>query len=275
MLKRLLKYDLKSIFKYWWIGAITTVGAAILGGFCINILESERSVPQSLEYFVGMMLVIVVLCFVAFAIMSEILMFVRFYKNLFTDEGYLTFTLPVKRSEILNSKLIMSIFTMFVTCAVLVADIIIMLFIGYGNYIFTAEFWQEISIIINEILEATGIYAGVYILEIIALSILLAVFSNLFLFCCITFAAVITKKARIITAIGIYYGASSVFSFVMQMFYIFGIAGLTNWFSDLPQGAVNPVISVIALTIIVFFGMLCGLMYTLQYWMLDRKLNLS
>lgn len=275
MLKKLLKYDLKSIFKYWWIGAITTVGAAILGGFCINMLESERSVPQSMEYLIGMMLVIVFICFVAFVIMSEILVFVRFYKNLFTDEGYLTFTLPVKRSEILNSKLIMSVFTMFVTCAVIVADIIIMLLIGIGNYIFTAEFWREIGIIINEILEATGIYAGVYILEIIALIILSVVFSNLFLFCCITFAAVITKKARIITAIGIYYGVSSVISFVMQVFYIFGIAGLTNWISDLPQAAGNPVISLIALTLIVFFGMLCGLMYTLQYWMLDRKLNLS
>ena len=41
MLKKLLKYDLKSVFKYWWIAAVTSIGLSALGGLCISIVSSK------------------------------------------------------------------------------------------------------------------------------------------------------------------------------------------------------------------------------------------
>ena len=52
----------------------------------------------------AMLLVIAcVMAIIASAVVTELLVFVRFYKNFFTDEGYLTFTLPVSRKDLLLS----------------------------------------------------------------------------------------------------------------------------------------------------------------------------
>ena len=106
MLKKLLKYDLKSVFKYWWIAAIASLGLSAAGGFCISVMMAEKDVPALIAVLIVLTLLFSIIGIVAFSILSYILLYVRFYKNFFTDEGYLTFTLPVKRSQLLNSKLI-------------------------------------------------------------------------------------------------------------------------------------------------------------------------
>ena len=53
--------------------------------------------------FSGFLLCSVLSLFTACAV-TLIFVFIRYYKNFFTDEGYLTFTLPVKRSTLLNAK---------------------------------------------------------------------------------------------------------------------------------------------------------------------------
>lgn len=275
MLKKLLKYDLKSIFKYWWIAAVSSFALSFLGGGCIGVLRSEKDLPLVVNMMSGLVLILVVLGFCVFSILSLILIFVRFYKNFFTDEGYLTFTLPVKRAQLLNSKLIMSTTTLFLTGVVLVMNMLFMLAIGFSDVVFSQEFLKEIFEIIKVIFEEAGVYVIIYIVEALILILLSIIFSNLFMFCCITFASIITKKAKVITAIAIYYVANSVFSFVFQMFYLFGITSIASWMSDLPIGSDLPVVALILLGIIFFFSVFCSILYTLQYWMIDRKLNLS
>lgn len=275
MLNKLLKYDFKSVFKYWWIAALSSFVLSLVGGGCITILNSEKNLPQAIEAIAIILLVIVVLGLVAFSLISVILVFVRFYKNFFTDEGYLTFTLPVKRAQLLNSKLITTVATMLITGAVCVVNVIAMLCIGFSDAIFSKEFWQGALQVIDSIVDEVGFYLPIYIVEIILLVILYVTFSSLFLFGCITFASIITKKAKVLAAIGIYYVANGIFSFIVQMFSLFGITSLANWMSVLPSGSVYSVVALILLGVISFIAMLCALLYTLQYWMIDRKLNLS
>ena len=85
----------------------------------------------------------------------------------------------------------------------------------------------------------------------------------------------IAKKAKIITAIGIYYVANSVFSTVLSMFWLFGIDFIVDLSDSIPLNYSGPVFSLLMLTGILFLGMLCVACYSFQYWMLDRKLNLS
>lgn len=275
MLKKLLRYDFKSVFKYWWIAALSSFVLSLAGGGCISLLASEKDLPEAVYALSIIALILVILSYTAFSLVSVILVFVRFYKNFFTDEGYLTFTLPVKRSQLLNSKLIMSVSTMLITSVVCIVNVLAMLCIGLADEIFTESFWHGITEFFNILIDELGFYLLIYILEIIILIILSVTFSTLFLFCCITIASIITKKAKVITAIGIYYGANSVFSFVVQMFYLFGIASLANWLTGLPTGSEHPAAALILLGIIFFIAVFCALLYTLQYWMIDRKLNLN
>lgn len=273
MLKKLLRYDLKSVLKYWWIAALSSFALSFIGGGCITILNSERELPQILYPFTTIGLILVILSFVVFYILSIILVFVRFYKHFFTDEGYLTFTLPVKRTHLLNSKLIMGVATILITGAVCILNALVMICIGLseeGKY-----FWQSIGQTLNTLMDELGIYLIVYLIEAFILIVLSVTFSTLFIFCCITIASIITKKAKVITAIGIYYVTNGIFSFVGQMFYLFGITSIAGWLSELPAGSEYGVVALILFGLICFFGVFCSMLYTLQYWMIDRKLNLS
>lgn len=275
MLKKLLKYDFKSVFKYWWIAALSSFVLAFAGGGCISILNNERELPLIVQPFTIIGLVLVIISFVVFAILSIILVYTRFYKNFFTDEGYLTFTLPVKRTQLLNSKLLMSVGTIFITSAVCVLNVLVMLCIGFADQIFTKIFWYDFEMVIKTIVNELGGYLIVYILESLLILLLSITFSSLFMFCCITIASIITKKAKVLTAIGIYYVANGVFSFATQLFMLFGISSISNWLSALPAGSEHGVAALILLGILCLFGLFCALLYTLQYWMIDRKLNLS
>ncbi|MBQ6885017.1 MAG: hypothetical protein IJN56_04685 [Clostridia bacterium] len=278
MLKKLLKYDLKSIFKYWWIAAIVSIGLSIAGGLAISITASDKDVPAFISVLVVFSILFAIIGIFAFPILTYILAYVRYYKNFFTDEGYLTFTLPVKRSQLLNSKLISNLLVMFCSGIVIFADIFILIALGVGN-----DFYNEVIIpisnaiakLFNSISTSDCIYLCLMILAAIAILILITVFSTLMIFACITFAAVITKKAKVIAAIGIYYVANWVITGFMQLVYIFGITSIGNLISTMPESVGVPTVTIMLYAVVVFLGLLCLLLYTLNYFMLDRKLNLA
>ncbi len=277
MLKKLLRYDFKAVLRYWWIAALSSVVLSLGGGWCISIFNNEKALPQALYVVATLLMIVVVLGLVAFAILSVILIFSRFYKNFFTDEGYLTFTLPVKRSQLLNSKLIVSTLTTTLTGFVIIIDILVMLTVGFYKEIFTKEFWH--SFVNDFLLEFfRDEYIGYYVLwfvQALVLVVLLVIFSSLFMFSCITVASIIAKKAKVITAIGIYYVANSIFTFVVQMFWLFGIASIDSWLWNLSEQNTVKVVSLILFGLILFMSIFCAVLYSIQYWMLDRKLNLS
>lgn len=278
MLKKLLKYDLKSIFKYWWIAAIVSIGLSIAGGLAISITTSDKDVPAFIGVLVVFSILFAIIGIFAFPILTYILAYVRYYKNFFTDEGYLTFTLPVKRSQLLNSKLISNLLVMFCSGIVIFADIFILIALGVGN-----DFYNEVIMpisnaiakLFNSISTSDCIYLCLMILAAIAILILITVFSTLMIFACITFAAVITKKAKVIAAIGIYYVANWVITGFMQLVYIFGITSIDDLISTMPESVGVPTVTIMLYAVVVFLGLLCLLLYTLNYFMLDRKLNLA
>lgn len=278
MLKKLLRYDLKSVFKYWWIAAIASIGLSAIGGLCLSIATTGKDVPPLIAVLIVFAVIFTIFGIIAFSILSLILVYVRFYKNFFTDEGYLTFTLPVKRSQLLNSKLISSVLTMCCTSAILIADIFILLALGIGQPFFD-EFLTPFVQLISELFVELPIEGHLYIFTwavLVLISFLLSsIFSTLFLFACITFAAVITKKAKVITAIGIYYAASGVMTGFLQILYMFGFTSIIDWIAELPQNTVKFFITALLLGITLALALVCLMLYTLEYFMLDRKLNLS
>lgn len=276
MLKKVIRYDFKAILKYWWIAALSSFVLACVGGGCTEILNSEKELPEAVYVLSMLGIVLVIISFVAFFILSEILVFLRFYKNFFTDEGYLTFTLPVKRSQLLNSKLITSCVVLIATGIILMIDIGIIAIIDLRKDIFTPEFLKEISTIVDTLLKEVGIpYLILYAFEIIAIFLLASIASVLFMFVCITVASVISKKAKVITAIGIYYGANGALTFVLQLFLIFGISALITWVEKINESTILIFGGLAGFISLLLFATFCCILYAIQYWLLDRKLNLN
>lgn len=103
MLRKLLKHEWKSVSKVLLpvnlgIILITVIGCIVLN---TNIFATKESFPIAL-----FMLIFYLLSLITFASITLIFVYVRFYKNLFTTEGYLMHTLPVAPIQLFHSKLI-------------------------------------------------------------------------------------------------------------------------------------------------------------------------
>ena len=248
---------------------------SLLAGGCIKILDVGRNLPTVVDTSAAILLVLSIIGIIAFTFVSLVLVYVRFYKNLYTDEGYLTFTLPVKISEILNSKIILSLVTLAVSGFVVCFDIFTMFAIGLPDQIFDIDNYEFLIEAFGELTKRLGWYLPVYIILGIVLGVLGALFTQLLLFACITFASLLTKRARVITAIGIYYGVNSVLAFVMQMLAMFSIPTVFDKLCLLEDSMLKWVFIIVLVCAVVFCFMCCVMLYILQYWMMDKKLNLS
>lgn len=107
MLGKLIKYDFKALNRYLLLihGFLLLSAAAVriflTAPFNVYIFENSSMGPVMISLLI---LYFVIITGTSFA--TSILIAIRFYKNLYSDEGYLTFTLPVTRSELLISKTI-------------------------------------------------------------------------------------------------------------------------------------------------------------------------
>ena len=110
--------------------------------------------------------------FLAIIIAVSILVIYRFYVSFFTDEGYLTFTLPVGRHQLLNAKLISGTSLLAATVAVLFPSLLLMLAIGFGDYVFTPEFFRELGEALSAMWETVGAWSILYAAELILLGLL-------------------------------------------------------------------------------------------------------
>ena len=271
-----MRYDFKSVFKLWWIGAVSTLALSVIGGFIAEIFTTEREIPEPIYVLAIFGAVLVYIGFIAFAIFSEILVYLRFYKNLYTDEGYLTFTLPAKRQSILNSKVFLGTVTSILTGIVLSIDSLIVTVISLRKEIFTPQFIKDIEEALEYFFEDQYYYYFfIYLIQALIIFALLSLATILFAYGCITIASVIAKKAKILVAIGIYYGATSVLGFLMTIFFMFGATSFFDLIFELSE--IDGLNSVMLLLFMVIFLLcaVCCVLYYITHWCIDKKLNLA
>lgn len=187
----------------------------------------------------------------------------RFYKRCFTDEGYLTFTLPVTTHQILLSSFLNTIIGELIMLAA------VCLSVAIAVLLFLTAFpenliWADVSVGLKEafsqmwasLAEHIDVLASMTVTGIIgALSELIV------LMLAVTIGALIAKKNKILAAVGVYYGIGIVQSFV------FTFVNLSVW----DKHTVLGFFSVTSLTsLVIGIG---G--YFLMHYLVDKKLNLT
>lgn len=122
MLKKLLKYDLLNVYK---VLVVFYILAIIFAGFTRIFLNINNSTIFNI---IGQICSGICISMIFNIIINNIMrVWVRFSKNLYGDESYLTHTLPVNKKTIYLSKFLTSIITMFTS----VIMIILSVFIAY------------------------------------------------------------------------------------------------------------------------------------------------
>ena len=150
MVRKLMKHELFALFRILIFFAAAVVIFAVIGRLLIAATISRGGVGGTMA-----MLMVLVVFFYATAIILFVgvawgLGISRFYKTLFTGEGYMTLSLPATPTQIVAAKMLSAFVAMAFASAVSCLSLLIF-FVGWN-----AQIMQSISSALAEIAELIG-----------------------------------------------------------------------------------------------------------------------
>ena len=262
MLGKLLKYDLKWIYK---LVIVFYALAFIFSLFSRMFLSIGDSLLWSiLSKISGGIAVSMLVSSIINTLMRS---WVRFVRNIYKDEGYLTNTLPVSKRDIYLSKVLSSIITMFTTTIV----IIICLFICYYS--------KENIDILKRVLEITASSYNTSVIKLI-LTIGMIFFLELTFILLVGYTGIIIGHSSnnnkivksIIWAFGMY-----IFTQLITIGLIY-IIGLFN--KDIMNIITTNIVSIKGIKDILVGGIVMYIIYNIIYyfigkWQLEKGINID
>jgi len=271
MLKKLYKHEWRSFF---FVPTLTIIIFAVIS-ILLDISIFTPIWDDENPFFVLFDVMFVLAYYfsiIAVVLVPQIISVIRFYKNLFTDEGYLMFTLPVKTSDLLNAKLLVS-FTWqlisYATVSISVGALGIVLVNRFSDSVY--EFFEEFFEVFRElgdiIVEELGIPVWSFVLWLILLVIVSNLLNILYLYTCICLGQLF-QKHKIGGAIGVYIGLNAVTQFVSRL--------VTLPIMMMEEVDITPglIVGLGLLTLMLFIGICIG-MYFLCNHIMKTKLNLE
>lgn len=291
MLGKLFKYEWKGFRFPLLIMLIVLIGTTILT--CGIIVGIDPKYDDAVVGFSVMSLVFSLLLYyfgiIGCSLGVILIIAIRFYKTCYSDQGYLTHTLPVSTQKLLNVKIISSFAMVLLTTLATVVTVFIILNVGMnhiisiaiaeGNEYYTVgEARREISIqmsrFFGEFREEFGISLGWYSVYMIVYFIIAMLSNVITILGCVSLGQLYAKH-RVIGAILAYI----VVQFIMQTAVYFANIPMYGRMMRMsmhteqytPFKIMSPTLN-ITLVITVLMAVL---MYFVNLYMMTRKLNLE
>ena len=278
MFAKLLKHEWRATSGAQGGLCTAVVGLGIAGAIALAaLIQRGNSLNELANASLTLSLLFVYLAVVICAVASWILLLVRYYKSRFTDQGYLTFTLPVSVHEnflaAFTNQLIWSVLMSLSVClAVGLLGLSAYWCIGQEKILeakemFTLLYGQQIGDYTQAVKRLLPLY-GVQMLINTVYSVVLAM-------TCLTVGATIAKKRKILAAIGIYYLIGMVSGMVQNVFAM----SITLDANDIIEGTALQSLELLSnqlltVTIPVQIVMI-AVCYFLATTMMKKKLNLT
>ncbi|MBQ3528452.1 MAG: hypothetical protein IJA52_07880 [Clostridia bacterium] len=281
MLRKLFKYDFLAIGKNMWIFTIIAICLAVVACFTFNgIYEignfignapSDRDMALGVSLMMAaVMLFALCLCgIIAYAVIGMIMILVRYYSNFFTDEGYLTFTLPVKTSTLLHSKILSGI-----SWFAIIGVVVVLSFVAVATTIAAVtgdSYLWEVSDYYTVEPESISVIGEIIVGMTETISFVIAIIEPvLLMFLCVTLASVIARRARVVIGIGLFFAVNSVTSALVTAGDVFMSYITTEYFGY------NYYIDTATQSVfyILLYGSILVVSYLLNRYLLKNKLNL-
>ena len=294
---KLIKYDFAALLKYYWVIALITPIIALASGTLFRGAAESMETLGTDYNMSGMAFAFTLLIalaemtggyissilFGATFLATTVLIFIRFFKHFYTDEGYLTFTLPVSRRELYFSKVISSMTVMLVQSAMIFIGTVLMILVSppseSGIWLFDADVWR----IFFEIMDSFGAWVNLLLvlvnLGIGTVAAIGSIFTELtLLHFCITLGSVIVKRGKVFAAIGCWYLISNLFSYVLSAIYYamyFLVVASSSFIFNLSITLVLVTCIPLMLMITAIFWTIGFVLYNLTQTLIDKKLNLA
>lgn len=281
MLRKLIKYDKRALRKISLSMFLVALVAGLLSGLCLRF-QDKASEYLVLELLISLVNLISLFALAASMLVVIVFVALRFYRNFYTDEGYLTFTLPVRRTQLMFSKT-------YVGFSAIVKQLIAIL---GGVAIILAFVWDKatdetamtslaeiIVVAIRELWAADPKMFVIYAVEGFVGILAYLLFDLMLIYLCISLASVIVKKARIAVAIAIFYFANSFVIGGIELAVILLTVSASEGFflliENVPLPEQEAVLVLFILALILFLLIESFICYMINLTVTERKLNLE
>ncbi|MBE6957808.1 MAG: hypothetical protein E7447_01465 [Ruminococcaceae bacterium] len=269
MVKKLFKHEYLFYVRVMAIvyAVLLTVSVATK---LIYTFESNTTAYQIIRGFTTIVYVFSLIAAWGFAWVMGI---VRFYRNLFTAEGYLSFTLPVTADQHIIVKAVTAVCVELVT----------MLMVGVSGLIVVpgeilTELGNAFAIIFADIPTDAVVHLVLYAVEFLIM-LLLAAFSSVMLYYCFISIGQLSRKNRILAAVGAYFGyyilTQVLATFMTIMLSVFAATGVFEtwiyWIAEHPVATIH----LLMCTGILLATLFLLLEFLLVRWIITKKLNLE
>lgn len=201
MFAKLLKHEWRAVSGALSILSLAALGAAAVATIVLRLLISYGDKAPALSTVGGLLLIGSILALVVYAVGSLIFLLFRFYKSRYTDEGYLTFTLPVTNHQILLSSLLIILAWSAITITVVFFGLAMIILMGTTTSgLINTELLRDLRVIADAIstimtgqtkAQAITILAGVSIVVSFLMSTMLMVTA-------ITIGSIAAKKHKVL-----------------------------------------------------------------------------
>lgn len=275
MFAKLLKHEWRATRGMLGILSLIALGASLLGGLTMCYLfysSTHTDVGNDTLAIISVLFMVAAMIVMALIGLGTLVMYIgRFYKSRFTDEGYLTFTLPVSTHENLLASLANTAIGTLVMTLVICACGVLWMVIAFAG---VQDFYQKVLADVPELWtrgwqvlgELFGeIPAGVLVRGV--LDVIVGGISNLvILMLAVTVGSIVAKKHKILAAVGVFYGIQVLISMITA----FAMSAAATYDKGLMATAGSLLGKGLTLSLVLGIG---G--YFLTYWLVDRKLNLN
>ena len=265
MLGKLFKHEMKANARlllplYLVLFVLTVMDRIVLN---LHIFKGVFSfLPASITF-------IYIMSLISIVIVSFVIIVMRFYKNLMSDEGYLMFTLPVKSHQLINSKLLASL--IWTTASVLAVFASLLLVFASQEHM--RIFWDGLKMVMSEIKAEFGTgNTTLFFIEMIILIIVASINKIIMIYVSIAIGQLVHAH-KVIGAFGAYIGISVIIQFAVT--FLAFIAGVIfpKMYKDFNDATD---ILQILFPIVILMIIACNvLFYWVTNYIFNRKLNLE
>lgn len=274
MLGKLLKHEWQATWKVptLLIGLNLFCSLAAGASFALPIWESDWvGLPIS-----GVMVMMMFyFAMIGSSLGITIYMAVRYYKNMYTDEGYLTHTLPVSARQLLLTKVInMSIWSLLSVVSILVgmAAFIAMLFLFIvPDGVSLGEIFTELLMALDEP-EMAG---WQLFMLIMILFFFISAFSGTMMIVGAINIGQLVRKHRILGSVGAYFAIYTVVQIVSTIIMFPMMFGMAFTMENMDEMSVFDIYNPLYGSIMVVFLVVAVALYFVSEYLLRKKLELE
>ncbi len=270
MVKKLMKYEAMAYSRVMLPMLGILLGASVLTRF-IQFFENDTTVYSLLF---GSSVFFYVISAIVCTVMAVFMGVTRYYKNMFTREGYLTLTLPVTPTQHIFVKLLVAVLFIVATVVAVIASVCV---VTAGDALI--ELVIAIIFILKKYFAAFGAGHGtLYLLELAVILIISGASEQLKFYACISLGQT-AKKNRILAAFGFYFGyyflcqvlGTVLIVIVMVLSESFSLYWIGEFITNHPFAAAH----LAMLGFIVFYSLTSWLYFTVCRYILKNSLNVE